>query len=33
MSDAIEQLCNFIDGQWEAAPDRMPAVNPATGGR
>jgi acyl-CoA reductase-like NAD-dependent aldehyde dehydrogenase len=33
MSDAIEQLCNFIDGRWEEAPDRMPAVNPATGGQ
>ncbi len=33
MSNAIEQLCNFIDGRWEEAPDRMPAVNPATGGQ
>lgn len=31
MSDVIEQLCNFIDGRWEEAPDRMPAINPATG--
>lgn len=31
MTDAIEQLRNFIDGRWEEAPDRMPAINPATG--
>ena len=31
MSDAIEQLRNFIDGRWEEAPDRMPTINPANG--
>ena len=33
MSDAIEQLRNFIDGRWEEAPDRMLAINPANGGQ
>ena len=33
MSDAIEQLCNFIDGRWAEAPERTPAINPATGSR
>jgi succinate-semialdehyde dehydrogenase/glutarate-semialdehyde dehydrogenase len=33
LSDVIEQLCNFIDGRWEEAPDRMAALNPATGGQ
>jgi acyl-CoA reductase-like NAD-dependent aldehyde dehydrogenase len=31
MPETIEQLQNFIDGGWEAAPDRMAAINPATG--
>ena len=31
MNTAIETLRNFIDGSWEEAPERMPAVNPATG--
>ncbi|MGC2784923.1 MAG: aldehyde dehydrogenase family protein [Roseiarcus sp.] len=33
MSDAIEQLRKFIDGRWEEAPDRIPAINPATAGQ
>jgi succinate-semialdehyde dehydrogenase/glutarate-semialdehyde dehydrogenase len=28
---AIESLKNFIDGVWEAQPETMPAINPATG--
>src|SRR5260221_1160743 len=30
-ANAIERLKNFIDGAWEDEPDRMPAINPATG--
>jgi acyl-CoA reductase-like NAD-dependent aldehyde dehydrogenase len=33
MAETYEQLRNFIDGAWEAAPDRMAAINPATGGQ
>ena len=31
MSGTIEYLRNYIDGRWEAAEERMPAINPATG--
>jgi acyl-CoA reductase-like NAD-dependent aldehyde dehydrogenase len=30
-ADSIETCRNFIDGAWEDHPERMPAVNPATG--
>src|SRR6202140_5979966 len=30
-ANAIERLKNFIDGAWEDEPERMPAINPATG--
>jgi succinate-semialdehyde dehydrogenase/glutarate-semialdehyde dehydrogenase len=30
-ANAIERLKNFINGAWEDEPDRMPAINPATG--
>jgi succinate-semialdehyde dehydrogenase/glutarate-semialdehyde dehydrogenase len=29
----MDTLENFIDGRWTAAPERMPAINPATGGQ
>ncbi len=30
-TQGIEALTNFIDGAWEEQPERMPAINPATG--
>jgi acyl-CoA reductase-like NAD-dependent aldehyde dehydrogenase len=30
-ANAMESCQNFIDGAWEGHPDKMPAVNPATG--
>ena len=30
-ANTIETLQNFIDGAWEEQPDKMPAINPATG--
>jgi acyl-CoA reductase-like NAD-dependent aldehyde dehydrogenase len=32
-ANGIERLKNFIDGAWEEQPDKMPAINPATGGQ
>jgi acyl-CoA reductase-like NAD-dependent aldehyde dehydrogenase len=32
-ANGIERLKNFIDGAWEGQPDKMPAINPATGGQ
>lgn len=28
---SMQTALNFIDGEWTAAPDTMPAINPATG--
>jgi acyl-CoA reductase-like NAD-dependent aldehyde dehydrogenase len=30
-ANGIERLKNFIDGAWEEQPDKMAAINPATG--
>ncbi len=31
IAGTIESFQNFIDGAWEEQPDKMPAINPATG--